>query len=119
MHNDRRNALRALLDYALPLDATLATLAAFGWDVTEPLVFLSTEDIEKILLRYLSGELTSEQVTDWADLVECRDDIDFLEGDERLATVIFWLANPYLNEPITQEFAKRVQDTLRNPIHAP
>jgi hypothetical protein len=77
--------LRALIGYELPVEPVLAALRSFGWDAPEPVVLLTREDIVRILDRYLAGKLTTEQVTDWADLVECREDIGFPSGDEDAA----------------------------------
>jgi hypothetical protein len=110
MARSRRDCLRALIDYRLPVEVTLQELAAFGWDSPETVVILEREDVLMLLRRYLAGELSSEQVTDWADLVECREDIGFPESQaEVLSRIIFRLANPSINGSVTRELAEQIQ----------
>jgi hypothetical protein len=112
MSEDRVAVLHALIAYRLPVEATVEKLASFGWDAVEPVAFVRSGDIDRILTRYLAHELTGDQVTDWADLVECREDIGYQPGQEHLADIIFDLANPNLRGPITPELAKRIQGKL-------
>jgi len=113
MARSRRDCLRALIDYHLPIERTLQDLAAFGWDAAEDLAILDREDVLNLLRRYLAGELTSEQVVDWADLVECREDIGFSEGQAGvLSHTIFLLANPNINGDVTHALAERIQREL-------
>ena len=113
MSRTRTEALRALVDYRLPIEPVLGELRAFGWDSAQDLAVLEGEDILKLLRRYLDGELTAEQVVDWADLVECREDIGYPEGQQDvLSHAIFQLANPDINGGITPELVKQIQRDL-------
>ncbi len=59
-----------------------------------------------MLRRFLSGEISDRNVSDWADAVEARDDIGFNEEDEDILTdVIYELANPELTRPLSPETA--------------
>ena len=114
----RSNVLRALIDYRLPIEPVLAELAASEWDSAKDLAILEGTDILQVLRRYLSGALTAEQVVDWADLVECREDIGFQDGQkEKLSNVIFLLANPNISGPVTLELARKVQIDLGEETH--
>jgi len=105
-----------LVAYELPIEPVLADLRSFGWDASEPLVLLTREDIVRVLDRYLAGELTAEQVTDWADRVECREDIGFSGGDEDvLADAVFRLANPSLRDELTPELGQIIRRELTEP----
>ena len=106
MPTPRVSLLRQLIEYRDTVDATIAELAAYGWDSDEALVRLQAKDIEAILKRYLDGELSAAQVTDWADLIECREDIDSGPSEGTLSNVIFQLANPNLRAEITQALAR-------------
>ena len=110
--NRRSSVLRALVQYHLPIDSTLAELAQFAWDVDKPLLPLSRLDIQNILTRFISHELSASQVESWADLIECRDDIDLSGEAGTLAEIIFRLANPSLREPISIEFAHEILNDL-------
>jgi hypothetical protein len=87
---DRRPLLCALIAYELPIEPVLAQLSAHGWDIDEPLVTLGADDVVRVLDRYLEGQLTSQQVAEWADLVECREDIELPQADGRSVPVARW-----------------------------
>ena len=107
--SDREIALRSLVEYSLPIDSALAILANESWDAPEPLVYYSADDVACILQRFLDGKLSAGQVTDWADLLECRDDIAPTSGQERLVEIIFCLANPYLAGDITRSVVEEMK----------
>jgi hypothetical protein len=100
--------LRQLIEYRLPLEATIAELSTYGWDAEEPHVRLEARDIAGVLWRYLNEELSSAQVTDWADLIECREDIDAGKSNSTLSSLIFQLANPNLNVEVTPSLAREM-----------
>lgn len=112
MSESRVAALRELIAYRLPIEGTLATLASFGWDSPAPLVTLSEKDVLLVLERFLTGALTSEQLTDWADLIECREDIALPSQPVNLSDVVFRLANPNLQGPVTVHGVAEVRDRL-------
>ena len=109
MSGDRTAALKALISYNVPLEPALAVLASCGWDCDEPLVTLSNEDVVAVLDRYLAGSLTPDQVADWADLLECREDIELAP---HLADVLFQLANPSINGPVLLSGAAALRRAL-------
>jgi hypothetical protein len=95
------------------VEPILADLRSYGWDSPEPLATLTKVDIISILDRYLAGGLTAQQVADWADLVECREDIELPEEDElSISDAVFHLANPYLCGELTFQVAERMRAAL-------
>ena len=113
MARPRTDLLRNLADYTLPIEPTLGELREYGWDATTPLFTITRQHVLGVLARYLSGELTSEQVTDWADLVECRDDLDYEHGFEnQIKRAVFELANPNLTQAVTPKLANGLQKRL-------
>ena len=63
--------------------------------------------------RAIAAELSAEQVKDWANAIEGRDDIEFDPQDEKaVADAIFLLANPEINFPITESLALKMKDEL-------
>ena len=113
MRRDRAQLLRALVAYELPIEPVLADLRSFGWDAPNPLVLVTREDIVRILDCYLAGELGAAEVTDWADLLECREDIGFPGGDEDvLSDALFRLANPNLRGDVTPELGQIIRREL-------
>ncbi len=90
----REEAVQALVRFDQPIDALRGTLAAFRWDWGgPPLSYLTGQAVASVVQRYQRGELTADQVGQWANLVECKDDIDLTPD---AAEAIFDLANPEL-----------------------
>ena len=113
MPRDRAQLLRALIAYELPIEPVLAELRSFGWDAPEPLVLLTREAIVHILDRYLAGELGAVEVTDWANLLECREDIGFPASEEDvLSEAVSRLANPDLTNEVTPELGQILRREL-------
>ena len=113
MGRNRVQLLRALIAYELPIEPVLADLRGFGWDAPHALVVLTRDDIVRILDRYLAGELGAAEVTDWAELLECREDIAFPGDDEDfLSDALFRLANPNLRGDVTPELAQNIRREL-------
>lgn len=112
MSAQRVEALRALIAYNLPVEPALAVLASCGWDCENPLVELTRGDLLNVLDRYSLGVLTAAQLTDWADLLECRDDVLLPRGSPDLSEMIFRLANPNLAGPIDTALVERFRNEL-------
>lgn len=109
----RRKLLKDIfhLEYPERLPQLAENLQAIGWDSPEGEVAnLTAADITSILKRYLNGELTEQQVEDWANLVETREDITFgIHEDENVVVeAIHDLANPALEGALTHEGARKL-----------
>ncbi|WP_162823664.1 hypothetical protein [Lysobacter sp. TY2-98] len=63
------------------------------------LVTLLPEHIAGVLARFCAGEIAAEDVEDWANAIECREDIALAGAPVERA--VFQLANPITTEPIT------------------
>ena len=92
----RQQTITSLVEFTKPLDELRRELAELAWDREgPPLAILRPAHIAAVLERYKRGELTARDVEDWANLVECREDIDF---DPRraadIADAIFDIASP-------------------------
>ncbi|MBR1236790.1 hypothetical protein JQ597_34510 [Bradyrhizobium sp. AUGA SZCCT0177] len=91
---------QAILSSLIHLDAPLAdlklALASISWDA-EPTITLARQDIATVLQRFVRGEIDAAVVEEWANLVECREDIQSEAGhEETIAAAIHDLANPEL-----------------------
>jgi hypothetical protein len=105
--DERTNLVRALIQGERPVGDLLSELDLFAWDSDE-LVILTRSDVVRILRRYVDGLSSADDVEEWANGIELRDDVGVEPDHERLLRdVIFHLANPDVNEPITPEFAQR------------
>jgi hypothetical protein len=64
-----------------------------------PLAVLDSSAVVSILRRHAAGELSDEQVIEWANLVEVRDDV---EATPEATEAVFYLANPAINGPLAE-----------------
>ncbi|MGK7923827.1 MAG: hypothetical protein AB4290_00995 [Spirulina sp.] len=109
----RSQLLESLLACDRDLDKTLLALNELGWDSEEPLAILNRQHILSILNRYLTTELSSSEVENWANAVECREDISYEKDFEMLIDrLIQELANPLLYHPLSTAIAKEWYDNL-------
>jgi hypothetical protein len=108
MPTSRAILLRALIEYREPIEQTIAGLSELGWDAEEPAALITPDDVKGILQRFLRRELTSAQVTDWADLVEVREDIAYSSHENVLSDIVFRLANPSLRDEVTPTLATKL-----------
>ena len=104
--NDRTEVLNALINLRKPLTVISKALIQFPWD-SEELVILDANQVKQILEQYLSGEISEDFVEDWANLIECRNDIGFDKKDAHLIKELMRvLANPHLTGRLTHNRAK-------------
>lgn len=106
--NNRLDVVSSLVTFSKPLEEISNELSIFDWDYEgEPLIVKSDEIIE-VLRRYISGEINAKEIEGWANLIECREDIVFeAEKESELEGVIYRLANPLLEEPISVSLCKQ------------
>lgn len=105
---EQRSILWALVELKQPLEKVLRELSQVEWDSDEELVTVRPEHVSAVLERFKAGALDAESVERWANSVEGREDIG-LEQSHRalLQAVIFELANPSLQGPLTLAVADR------------
>ncbi|MFH0895097.1 MAG: hypothetical protein V2A54_11745 [Bacteroidota bacterium] len=85
-------------------------LAAYPWDCEELLLQVNKADVVSVLKRCLSDEIDFEELENWTNAIECRDDLNF-ENDD-LHEIVFELANPAINGEITKERIIQIVDIL-------
>lgn len=107
----RISHLKNLLYFSSPLADETHDLSAFAWDSEEELVTLQAEHISAILNRFLEGDISDTEVEAWANAIECREDIGFLQPSP-VAEAIWELANPLLTRPLTRQSACKLVATL-------
>ena len=105
---NRVSVLSDLITCGKPIDVLAANVSDLGWSET-PVVVLTTDHILSVLRRFQEGELIAADVEAWADLIECREDIDYQpERDEDIVEAIFVLANPVLNGSLDEALTDQV-----------
>ncbi|MNT14703.1 hypothetical protein D3C72_1497180 [compost metagenome] len=79
------------------------------------MVNLERQHMGNVLHRFLLGELEAQEVEDWANAIEGREDIGREAGFEDLVNaMLFDLANPLLNQTLTKETAAAWVEKLRD-----
>ena len=78
-----------------------------SWDSVSPIVKIDTQSMIFVLTKYIKGEISTDELEEWANLVECRDDIEI---PSLIQEFIFELANPEINGDITK---KKVNDYVK------
>ena len=109
----RIDLVTALVRNARTSTEDIEALKAYGWDCEMPLVTLRKTDVLSVLAQFRAGSLTAEEVCNWADRIEGRDDIDCEE--DAVDEAIFWLANPSINYPIDIPLCARIEKTFHRP----
>lgn len=92
--DDEIGILLDLVHFKNNIDTLKNMLSQIGFDSETELVSMSRDDMVEILQRSLDKKISFLELEEWANLIECREDIDF--EDEKTQEMIFKLANPYL-----------------------
>ena len=82
-------------------------LSKYSWDSVSPIVKIDTQSMIFVLTKYIKGDISTDELEEWANLVECRDDIEI---PSLIQEFIFELANPEINGNITK---KKVNDYVK------
>lgn len=109
----RKRLLTDLLEHARPVAEILNDLSAYPWDCEEDLVQLESQHIASMLELFLRGDASAADVEDWANAIECREDVK-INGASPEGQVLEKLANPVLKGPITMQAASRWLIELRS-----
>ncbi len=87
----------------------MAELREYDWDFNETPAIIQRSAFKNILLLYIEGKLSAEKIYEWANFLELREDVDFLEKDEPLLSeILHELANPDLEGDLTSTRAKAI-----------
>jgi hypothetical protein len=113
---DRLALVQELLELSRPLDNMKVQLAKIEWDYDGEGVELTAGHFSNLLLRYIQGEISDDQVETWANLVEGREDVQFATEDEaKLEEVLFELANPAITQTLDHLRAKTLLEIILGP----
>ncbi|MFM7711930.1 MAG: hypothetical protein ACKO7A_04060 [Microcystis sp.] len=104
----RQEYLKALVNFDQPLSTILPILKTFPWDSSKAIITLKKEHLLQILSLYLNNALSATDLENWANAIECREDIAYETDEEDLINdIIFSLANPTLNEPLSPKLVEQ------------
>lgn len=93
----RETLLTSLLSLDRNLTSIVCELNQLGWDSEEETVIIDRQHIVSILDRYLNRQLSACEVEEWANAIECREDIGYEKGFEiEVEEALQELANPVI-----------------------
>lgn len=107
---DRIEILRDLVALNADVRSLEKELSEYPWDTDSPLLIIDTRDFISVFKRYVANHVTSDELVDWANAIEMRDDLDFVNNT--LRDMIFELANPEINGMITTKLVDDLINTL-------
>jgi hypothetical protein len=108
---NRKDILTDLVFFKSDLSELQNELSRYSWDVEEPTLIISKHDFSNVLKRCIGSEINFKDLVSWANLIECRDDLDF--EIEELQEIVFELANPEINGEITKERLQEIINELQ------
>ena len=92
----RIEILKSLISLSKPIQEIKKSLGKVEWDGDEE-VILSRAQSVALLQRYLDSDVDIGMLTEWANTVEGRDDIDYEEAFfSDIKQLIYEIANPTL-----------------------
>lgn len=108
----RSHDLVDLIKLRKPLGVAIAKVRQLPWDSDEELAMVQPDDVARVLAGFLGGFLSAEAVEDWANAIECRDDIGFMPM--AMKGVVEELANPLLHRGLDRDVALSLLETVEN-----
>lgn len=106
----RLELIKKWIEYSPPEKKLMEQLEEFGWDYEGKPFEIRTTHFQSILERYLRDELNEDEVYQWANFIEMREDIDY----DKFKDIIFFLATPEINGVLSRELAKKWILDLKN-----
>ena len=116
MKTERTALLEKIVRADADFRAAIEALGAYEWDFDARPVPLDRRALAILLARYRDGTLSAQDVRDWADFLELRDDIDCTpqEDADVLQDILHTLATPETEGPLTPARALSLIGILRD-----
>ena len=113
----RGDLLSHLIDGSIKPDYAWKYLKELPFD-SQPLVILRVSHISSILKRFIDNDISNEEIEDWANVIEVRDDIEFDQNDFNvIKESILELANPVLFGSLDFDKAKLILERIGSRAH--
>jgi hypothetical protein len=110
---DRFVILKDLVAFSKPINELSDDLSKLDWDYEGQPLTVRASQIQGVLKYFLAGECTAKELEDWANLIECREDLEFeKQRYEPIENVIDCLANPILQGEITTASCEALLSSL-------
>jgi hypothetical protein len=102
MSTPHRSALAELLCFEQSLTQVQQQLQEFPYDYAGKPVVLTKTHLTSALQRCIKGEITAEDLENWAELLVGRPGIALETGSEsKLEAVLFQMSTPEINAPLS------------------
>lgn len=114
MHR-RTEILREIVQFARPAEPLWRELSSFGWDCDDESVRLVFKKKELIAVfdRFLAGKISPQELEDWAEGLEGRDDVTFEEEDsELMRDMLFRISSPAITQALTMQSVTQMKHEL-------
>ena len=112
---DRLDLVKNVVEFNGDLNSYAKKLEKFPWDFDSEPVYLTKTILQTIVQRYLNRELKAQDIHQWAEFLELRDDVDYLEDHKDfLHTIMHELANPLMAGALTMKRAEQILQKLQN-----
>ena len=103
---NRVDALEEIVTFGLHRNEAFLELVNYPFDSELELIKINNEILITVLKKYISNLISSNELEEWANFIECRDDINY----EEVEGYIYALANPELmGEVSTKSISKMLQ----------
>jgi hypothetical protein len=99
---NRKDILTDLVFLKGDLSELQNELLQYSWDAEKPTLIIGKQDFSNVLKRCIENEINFEDLVSWANVIECRDDLDF--EVEEMQEIVFELV-PALRSLITNRAA--------------
>jgi hypothetical protein len=106
---NRAEALKQIVTLGTHKETAYSELAKFRYDSEIEYFVVSKFILGNVLSMYLADKITANDLEEWANFVECRDDLDY----EIIEGYIYALANPDLIGDINKEKIKKMLHLLK------
>ena len=84
-------------------------LSKYEWDYDGKKVQLTKQHILNVLKRCVEGDVSLSDLEKWANLIECREDIDYeRKNREKIISIIFRIANPEINGELSMKLIRNI-----------
>lgn len=91
--------LQELVNFSVDIDSLNKKLTTVDWDYQpEKKIYIKISDIQSVLERHYNGEISINDLIDWANLVEGRESLTYFDHEaEIINNLISYIANPEIN----------------------
>lgn len=114
MSKTRKAILNDLVHFDGKLSDIMKELRLYPFDSADSMITLDKIDVLNVLEKYIEGIFTSQDIYDWAEMIEGREDIGYEAGyEDGLKGFIFELANHEINNELNINKAKELIEKLK------